>query len=157
MQQSIPGRAFSVILRPAESRWAMTDLEKMQKWIQSYPGWKEPLQIDMTEPAPGNAGLFCDGLEERSRQADILGNLQIACRYHFTLYRRVSRDKNDAVWLLDFQNWVQTQSALGLAPRFGDIPYLERMTAQKGTLKDRNQTTVYTVTLTADFARIYEE
>lgn len=134
----------------------MTDIEKMQQWLRSYPGWEDHLQIDATEPASGNAGLFCDGLEERSRQTDILGNLQIACRYRFTLYRRACRDAENAVWLLEFQNWVQTQSALGLAPRFGDIPYLERVEAQKGTLKDRGQTALYTVTLTADFTRIYE-
>jgi len=134
----------------------MTDIEKMQNWLLSYPGWEDTIKLDVTEPTPGNAGLFCDGLEERSRQMDVLGNQQIACRYRFTLYRRAGRDAENAVWLLDFQNWVQTQSALGLAPRFGDIPHLERMQAQKGTLKDRNQTALYAVTLLADFARTYE-
>lgn len=136
----------------------MTDLEKMQQWLQTYPGWQDTLQVDITEPAPGNAGLFCEGLEERSRQEDVLGNLQIACRYRFTLYRQVSRDGDAeaAAWLLDFQNWAQQQSALGLAPHFGDIPYLEQLQAQKGTLKDRGQTGLYAVTLTADFTRIYQ-
>ena len=136
----------------------MTDLEKMQQWLQTYPGWEDSLQMDITEPTPGNAGLFCEGLEERARQADILGNLQITCRYRFTLYRRVSREEGakNARWLLDFQNWVQRQSALGLTPRFGDIPHLERMEAQKGMLKDRVQTGLYGVTLTAEFTRIYE-
>ena len=136
----------------------MTDLEKMQNWLQSYHGWVDSLQLDVTDSAPGNVGLFCDGLEERSRQRDIFGNLQITCRYRFTLNRRVSRDSGeaDALWLLEFQNWVQSQSALGLAPRFGDIPHLERMDAQKGNLKDRGQTTLYTVVLTAEFTRIYE-
>lgn len=136
----------------------MTDLEKMQQWLQTYPGWQDTLQVDCTDPAPGNAGLFCEGLEERTRQADIVGNLQIACRYRFTLYRRGGRNngKEDALWLLDFQNWVQCQSACGLAPCFGDIPYLERLQAQKGTLKDRGQTGMYAVTLIADFTRVYE-
>ena len=134
----------------------MTDMEKMQQWLRSCPGWEDRLSVDVTEPAPGNAGLFCEGLEERSRQTDILGNQQILCRYRFTLYRRTGRDAENAVWLLEFQNWVQTQSALGLAPRFGDIPHLERLQAQKGTLKDRSQTNLYAVTLTAEFTRIYE-
>ena len=136
----------------------MTELEKMQQWLASYPDWEETLQTDVIGSAPGNVGLFCDGLEERSRQADVLGNLQINCRYRFTLYRRVSwdGDQADALWLLAFQNWVQRQSALGLAPCFGDIPYQERMQAQKGTLKDRGQTGLYAVTLLADFTRVYE-
>ena len=134
----------------------MTDLEKMQQWLQTYSDWQDTLQTDVTEPAPGSAGLFCEGLEERSRQADLSGNVQIACRYRFTLYRRVSRDENHTLWLLNFQNWVQRQSALGLTPRFGDVPYLEGITAQKGTLKDRGQTALYAVTLIADFTRRYE-
>ena len=85
-----------------------------------------------------------------------MGNLQIDCRYRFTLYRRVSRDENHTLWLLDFQNWVQSQNALGSTPRFGDVPHLERMEAQKGMLKDRGQTGLYAVTLIADFTRIYE-
>lgn len=137
----------------------MTDLEKMQQWLRSCPGWEDTLQVDTTEPAPGNSGLFPEGLEELSRQEDVLGNLHIVCRYRFTLYRRVSRDGGaaDAKWLLDFQNWVQQQNVLGLAPQFGDIPYLERMQAQKGTLKERGQTGLYAVTLTAEFTRVYEQ
>ena len=136
----------------------MTDLEKMQQWLQTYPGWQDTLQVDCADPAPGNAGLFCEGLEERARQEDIAGDLQISCRYRFTLCRRVNRDggETDAMWLLDFQNWVQRQNALGLAPRFGDVPYLEQMQAQKGMLKDRGQTALYAVTLTADFIKVYE-
>ena len=133
----------------------MTDLEKMQRWLQTYPGWQDILQVDCTDPATGNSGLFCEGLEERSRQADILGNLQIGCRYRFTLYRRADRD-GDARWLLDFQNWVQTQSAMGLAPCFGDVSHLEQLQAQKGSLKERGQTALYAVTLIADFTRVYE-
>jgi len=137
----------------------MTDLEKMLQWLQTYPGWSDALQADRTESVPGNTGLFCEGLEERARQEDVLGNLQITCRYRFTLYRRTDRDGSaeDASWLLDFQNWVQSQSALGLAPSFGDISHLERMQAQKGTLRDRGQTGLYAVTLTADFTRVYEQ
>ena len=37
----------------------MTELEKMQQWLQGYSGWQDALQIDCTEPAPGNIGLFC--------------------------------------------------------------------------------------------------
>ena len=136
----------------------MTELEKIRQWLQTYPGWADSLQVDMTEQTPGNAGLYCEGLEERTRQEDVLGNLQITCRYRFTLYRQVGRDTgvDDAAWLLDFQNWVQQQSALGLAPCFGDVPHLERLQAQKGTLKDRGQTGLYAVTLLADFTRVYE-
>lgn len=158
MQRSLSGREAIATQRPEESRLFMKDLEKMQQWLQSYPGWEDTLQVDITEPAPGNAGLFTEGLEVLSRKEDILGNVQLTCRYRFTLYRRVARDNgaSNARWLLDFQNWVQQQSALGLAPQFGDEPHLEQIQARKGALKERGQTGIYTVTLLADFTREYK-
>lgn len=137
----------------------MKDLEKMYLWLQTYPQWESVLSVDFVEEAPGNAGLFPGGLEERSRQADVLGNLQIDCRYRFELHLHTLPQPDGAAyesWLLDFQNWVQQQSAAGLAPHFGDIPAAEHLQAQKGKLKQRGQTAIYTVTLLADFTRVYE-
>ncbi len=137
----------------------MTDLEKMRAFLQTYPAWEDSLQIDFTEAAPGNAGLFPGGLEELSRREDVLGNLQIDCRYRFTLYRHTAGQVDgtqNAQWLLDLQNWVQQQSAAGLTPHFGDVPARERLQAQKGTLQERTQTGTYAVTLIADFMKIYE-
>lgn len=136
----------------------MKDLEKMQTWLQTYPGWEDTLQVDFLEAVPGNAGLFPQGLEIRARQADVLGNQQVSCRYRFTLYRQKPGQEDSAAaaqWLLDFQAWVQQQSVAGLAPRFGDLPEQELMQAQKGTLHQSGQTKVYTVTLIADFVRQY--
>lgn len=136
----------------------MKDLEKMQNWLKTYPYWTDDLQVDFLESVPGNAGLYPEGLEIRSRQADVLGNQQVFCRYRFTIYRQTPGQEDsleDAQWLLDFQDWVQRQSAAGLAPRFGDIPEQEWLQAQKGTLKKSGQTKVYAVTLVADFVREY--
>ncbi len=136
----------------------MKDLEKMQSWLQTYPDWEDNLQVDFLEAAPGNAGLFPEGLEIRSRQVDVLGNQQVSCRYRFTLYRQMPGQEDsaaDALWLLDFQGWVQQQSAAGLAPRFGDLPEQEHLQAQKGSLQQSGQTKVYAVTLVADFVRYY--
>lgn len=115
--------------------------------------------MDFTEQAPGNAGLFPKGLEEISRREDVLGNLQVTCRYRFALYRQTAGQGDgtaDAQWLLDFQNWVQQQSAAGLAPHFGDVPARERLQAQQGALQAASQTGTYVVTLIADFMKVYE-
>ena len=139
----------------------MTDLERLRQWLQGYPNWEESLQVDFAEVRPGNAGLFPNGLEETGRREDVLGNVQIDCRYRFVLYRHTAGQADgtaNAQWLLDFQNWVQQQSAVGLAPHFGDVPSRERMQAQKGTLKEVSQagTGTYMVTLIADFRKVYE-
>lgn len=137
----------------------MKDLEKLKAFLLTYSGWEDTLFVDYTEATPGNAGLFPAGLEEISRQEDVLGNLQIACRYRFHLYRRTPAQSDgtaDAQWLLDFQSWIQQQSAAGLTPQFGDVPSRERLQAEKGALQTASQTGTYTVTLIADFMKVYE-
>ena len=139
----------------------MTDLEKLKQWLVTYPLWEDTLTVDFSEATPGSAGLFPAGLEETDRQEDILGNVQVSCRYRFIL-RRQSPGQADgtvnAQWLLDFQNWVQSQCAAGKNPHFGDVPDRERIQAQKGSLTEISGvgTGMYTVTLIADFMKKYE-
>jgi len=161
MQKGFTGRIPSVIRKREEGKRMMTDLEKLRQWLMTYPGWDGTLQVDFMDPEPDNAGLFPEGLEETERREDILGNLQILCRYRFVLYRQMEGQQDgtrNAQWLLAFQNWVQQQSAAGLAPRFGDVPDQERIQARNGTLKKTDQvgTGTYTVTLIADFKKVHE-
>ena len=140
----------------------MTDLEKVRQWLLGYPAWEEGklLYIDYTDAVPGNAGLYPNGLEEVSRKTDVLGNVTVQNRYHFALYRVVDGQEDNtenAAWLMAFQKWVQSQSAAGLAPQFGDEPARERIRAEKGKLKEASQTGTgtYVVTLTAEFTNYY--
>lgn len=139
----------------------MENLEKLKQWVVTFPQWEDGhlLYIDYTGAVPGNAGLFPQGLEELERRQDVVGNRTVRCRCRFSLYRVTGRENGEenARWLTDFQNWVQSQSLQGLAPTFGDDPRQERLWAQKGRLKDGSQTGtgVYSVELTAEFVRIY--
>lgn len=139
----------------------MTALEKMKNWLLSFPLWEESrLFVDYVGAAPGNAGLYPEGLEERSRKTDVLGNVTVENRLRFMVYRvtagQQDNEKN-STWLLALQNWVQQQSANGLAPRFGDDPSRERLRAEQGKLKTAFQTGTgkYAVKLTADFIKYY--
>lgn len=139
----------------------MNELEKLRKWLLTYPQWGESglIYVDYTDAVPG-LGLFPAGLEELSRKADVLGNVTVKCRYNFALYRvtAAQEDKTeDAQWLLGLQQWVQQQSIAGLAPQFGNVPGAERLRAQKGKLKEASRagTATYVVMLTADFTKIY--
>ena len=110
----------------------MPDLEKLKTWLATYPGWEDdkPFFVDDAAPKPGCVGLFPQGLEQVSLRRDITGGQKAACRYRFYLYRASALEENqeeNARWLLDFQNWVEAQSAGGLAPRFGDVPQEERL------------------------------
>lgn len=139
----------------------MDELEKLQQWLLTYPKWDVGglMYIDYTDGLPGNTGLFPGGLEELSRHTDVLGRVTVRNRYHFALYRMVAGDKDNtqsARWLLEFQNWIQQQSAEGKAPVFGDEPAMERICAQKGRLRRDAQTgtSMYCVMLTVDCVRI---
>ena len=125
-----------------------TDLEKLKAWLATYPDW---------EYCPPD--VIPKALEEISRQADVLGNTLVVHRYTFSLLwqRAGQADAGiDAQGLLDFQRWVSAQCSAGLAPQFGDVPAFERLRLEKGGFTLDTQAVTYTVTLLADFLKIYE-
>ena len=134
-------------------------LEKLKVWLTTYPYWDETIQVDFADSRLGSTGLFPKGVEEVSRREDVLGNSQVSCRYTFTLFWQMMGQGDDAAnaaRLLDFQHWVREQSVLGLAPQFGDAPAWERIRAENGGFTAGAQTVTYTVTLIADFMKVYE-
>lgn len=138
---------------------AQAALEKVKAWLATYPYWDGTLQVDYSQGRPPNAGLLPVGLEELSSREDVLGNTLAECRYRFTLRWQMAGQGDDgenAGKLLDFQNWVREQSFCGLAPTFGDVPAREQLRTEKGGLTAGTQNVIYTVTLVADFMKVYE-
>jgi len=133
-------------------------MEEMKNWLQSFPGWGgKVLHFDRLPAEPGNAGLFPRGDELLEVKRDLLGNVRCRCARRFELM--LMDCGADAQWLTQLQEWVARQSFLGLAPKFGDEPENELIRAEKGHLKERTAagTAIYTVTLTAEFVRKFEE
>lgn len=131
-------------------------LEKLISWLKTFPLWEETLTVDYHSGIPGSGGLYPAGVEEVQRREDILGNVQVLCRAHFDIYRVTPGQQDgyeNAAWLLAFQDWVQSQSQMGLAPTFGAEPAREILRAQNGKLKKASQTGtgIYTVHLSADY------
>ena len=146
----------------------MTALEKIQEWIKTFPQCDAltTFSVDYTSAEPANGGLMPAGLIEVSRNTDIFGNVTVTNQYNFTLYFVFLKSPGDettaeenAQWLMDFQDWVQQQSASGAAPVFGDSARRETIKAQNGMLleADNEGTAVYTVNLSANFIKYYEE
>ena len=134
-------------------------LEKLKAWLATYPDWDETIQVGFSGDSQYSTGLLPEGVEETSRREDVLGNSQVGCRYTFTLFWQMlgqGADVANAGRLLDFQHWVREQSVLGLAPQFGDAPAWERIRAENGGFTAGAQTVIYTVTLIADFMKVYE-
>lgn len=138
----------------------MEQLEVLCQWLRTFPAWGDAaLHIDSLPAQPENAGVYPQGVEVLERKEDLLGNVRLHCRQRFELHRTVTPGQDNARWLEAFQQWVQQQSALALAPRFGDDPAAEHIRGEKGRLKEITAagTAVYAVTITAEFVKQYEE
>lgn len=145
----------------------MTPLEKLKNWLGTYPGYDilSTFRVDYTDQVPNNGGVYPSGLVEVERRKDILGNTMVTNQYNFGLYYVFEKSPGDdtgaavnADWIMDFQEWVQEQSALGLAPVFGDVPLDEKIIAQNGVLyeTDEEGTATYMVQLSVQFKRKFE-
>ena len=145
----------------------MSDLEKIRKWVATYPGAKRmrDMKVDYFSPNPDNGSIDPSGLIEVSRTEDILGNITVENQYNFALYFVFLKDPGDdqgamdnAAWLMDFQRWVQEQSIRKKIPAFGDDPARETARAQNGALfaADEEGTAIYSVQMSFNFIKIYE-
>lgn len=140
----------------------MTALDTMREFVQSYPDYDilSRLDIDYTDKVPNSGGLFPSGMVEVSRRSDLLGNVTVTNQLNFALYTTLEKwegSLDNAEWQLGFQQWVQAQSALGLAPTFGDEPRTETITAQNGQLysADEEGTALYVIQINVTFVRNY--
>ncbi len=145
----------------------MTALETLKNWLGTYSGYDilTAFQVDYTDQVPNNGGVYPSGLVEVERRKDIFGNVKVKNQYNFGLYYVFAKTPDDdagaiinADWLMDFQEWAQEQSALGLAPVFGDSPREESIAAQNGVLyeDDKEGTATYMVQLSVTFIKKFE-
>ena len=135
----------------------MTELEKLENWLKTFPLWDGSLSVDVTDSVPGGMGLYPKGLQELSRREDVLGNLKVCYRWSFALHRsQAAQTRENAQWLMELQKWAANQCRQGLAPQFGDVPAEERLRICEGTLVHRKEGgSGYTALLTADFTKIF--
>lgn len=132
----------------------MDILEKITGWLRTFPLWEGELAVDSIEPIPGSVGIFPRGVEALSRREDVLGNVQLRNRLELMLYRVSDGDGEQAAgWLLALQEWINGQSAAGLAPQLGDVPGEEKLFARQGRLSAPAQTGTgrYAVMITAEY------
>lgn len=145
----------------------MTALEKIREWLATYPGFDilDKFHVDYTDQIPANGGIFPSGLVEVDRRQYIYGGGYTINQYNFGIYYNFEKAPKDdagatinADWIMDFQEWVQWQSALGLAPVFGDVPDTERIMAQNGVLYDATDEglATYMVQLSVRFTKTFE-
>lgn len=146
----------------------MNALEKVRTWLNTFPDFDilTEFQVDYVDrAAPNNGGIYPSGLVEVERRGDIMGNITVTNQYNFAIYSAFYKAAGDdagatvnADWVMDFQEWVQAQSVLGLAPIFGDEPQGERIMAQNGVLyeADGEGTATYMVQLSVQFKKKYE-
>lgn len=141
----------------------MSDLEKLKKWLQTYPGADQlvDFQVDYTDHLPGSFGVFPAGLVEIGRKENTLGDIAVQNQYNFALYLVLPKAPGDDVgaqinadWVMDFQRWVQAQSMQHKAPTFGNVDEeKETLSAQNGAQYDADEEglAMYMISLQAVF------
>lgn len=145
----------------------MTPVHKIQTWLNTFPGIDriKDMRIDYYSPDPDNGSIDPSGVQLVSIKEDILGNKTVEQQYNFALYYVLAKEpggddsaKTNAEWLLQFQNWVNKQSLLGLAPTFGADPKSEQIKAQNGSLTQASMDGIgiYMVQLSVNFIEKYE-
>ena len=145
----------------------MTALERIREWITTYPEFDilGAFQVDYTDKVPANGGIFPSGLVAVDRREDVLGNVEVTNQYNFGIYCVFEKAPGDdagatvnADWVMGFQEWVQEQSILGLAPTFGNTDTKqESIQAQNGMLYESGEGIVtYMVQLSVTFKKRYE-
>lgn len=146
----------------------MNTLVTLREWLKTYPDFDilDNFNVDYTDKLPGSAGVFPDGIVEIKRSRDIMGNVTVTNQCNFGLYCVFEKAPGDDVgasvnadWVADFQQWVQEQSVMRLAPTFGDDLNKEKITAQNGVLyaADEEGTAVYMVRLSIQFVKKYKK
>lgn len=140
----------------------MEELEKIKAWLVTYPKWEGELFVDYTKAEPGHFGLYPLGVQVLHRQEDVLGNRFARLRSTYQLRRVITGHADGTVnagWLLDFAQWVQSQSEMGLAPQLGTVSQTQTFRAEKGRLQKADQvgTAVYSIDLVAEYTKIYPE
>ena len=145
----------------------MSPIKEIQNWLNTFPGIDriQDLRIDYYSPQPDNGSIDPSGVQIISIKEDILGNKTVEKQYNFALYYVLAKEPGDdsgaesnAEWLLEFQEWVNEQSLLGLAPTFGDSPKTEQIKAQNGSVTQATMDgiAIYMVQLSVNFLKKYE-
>lgn len=142
----------------------MTALEKVRSWIAAFPGFDilGSFQVDYTDHVnPGPGSIFPGGLVEIERRRDVVGAETVVNQYNFGIYCVLEKAGGATVntdWVMEFREWVQTQSMMGQVPSFGDEPRNEKITAQNGSLYDTSEgVETYMIQLSIQFIKKFEE
>ncbi len=145
----------------------MTTLDIVRGWIATFPDYDifSDFRVDYTDQIPANGGIFPSGMIELSRRKDIFGNVTVENQLNFGIYTVFAKAPDDdegatinAEWVLKFQEWVQEQSVLGLAPAFGDVPNQVTIKAENGVLYEAQDegTATYMVQLSINYIKKFE-
>ena len=107
-------------------------MEVLKTWLSTWPGWGDTqLTMGQLQLLPNRAGLFLMDRQQKSWQKDLQGNVECLLRLGFRLL--LCGDWSQR--LPQLQNWIEEQSARGLAPVFGCRPHRERILQGQGRLE----------------------
>lgn len=141
-------------------------IKTMQEWLNTCPFLDEFSggHIDWTDNTALDYGIMPTGSAVIQTEEDVLGNRVVHKQYNLALYARgwtiddVARLEN-TTFLEDLADWVEEQQMAGEAPKFGDNPDDEEITAQNGMLYQldpNGQTGLYQIQIAIFYEKHYE-
>lgn len=144
----------------------MSRIEQMREFIAKCPYMNRFSEryVDWTDSESVNYGIMPTGESILRIDEDVCGNKTKYKQANFALYARnftiddIARLES-ANFLEDFTNWIEEQSDKKTAPRFGDDPEEENMTAQNGMLfrmSENGVSGLYQIQIQCFFTKRYE-
>ena len=144
----------------------MGDFERLRNWLAICPALRDMpggQHVDWAAPNPGNYGIMPTGSTTIETLEDVVGGVIERRQYNIAIYAvgwtvdDVLRADN--IGLVDgVQQWVAQQQWQGLAPKLGDDPDQEYISAANGMLyqlSEDGQTGLYQIQVTATYERHY--
>ena len=123
----------------------MEELNLVQAWVKSFPGWEGELSTDCTKCVPGSCGLFPVGISLTDRREDVLGNVRCRYKNSFLLRRRALKGEKAAGWIMEFSAWAQVSEP----PAMGENT---QVTVEKGKLLSTHPDGTATYEIAVHFA-----
>ena len=125
----------------------MEKLTEFKRWVMGS-GLASDVSVDTLGTAPGDLGLFPEGIRLLWQRQDIVGNTTSRLRETFTLRRKAVPSMTAANWIIAFSAWLAENQSL--APRFGAQ---QRIYTQQGKLSSAapGGEGVYTISIIVEY------
>ena len=131
----------------------MDKLRTIKEWLEDFSiNWDR--EDDLQGNSPVSYRLTLEDEKILRRTEDVLGGSRLVMQLQLSLIRISYLEENPSLWVGEFSDWVDQQSAHALAPWLGEGITHYRL--EKGKLETNGDKAVYTVKIIATYEKLFE-